>query len=230
MKKTHTLLQTQLDELLHTLHVRMEVEHFSNSSINCYLHSVKQLCLFTGSLPDQLTETDIYNYLLFIKSDKGLSRETIRNHLQGIRFMYKRIYKRFDIVQDIPYPKHTKKLPVILSSDELKLLFSATKCLKHQIMLKIAYGGGLRRNEICNLKLVDIDSKNNLLRIENSKGNKDRYTLLAPGFVPDLRNYCKGYQPKKYLFNGRIKGLPFSEGVFGGHLVMPSKNQVFKNK
>lgn len=79
------------------------------------------------------------------------------------------------------------------------------------MVLKIAYSGGLRRNEISRLKLVDIDSKNNLLRIENSKGNKDRYTLLAPSLIPGLRDYCKRYKPKKYLFNGRIKGFPYSE-------------------
>jgi site-specific recombinase XerD len=190
----------------------MEVEHFSNSSINSYLHSVNQLCLFSGKMPESLIESDIYNYLHHLKNQKQLSRETIRNHLQGIRFMYKRIYKRLDIVQDIPYPKHTKKLPVILSGKELRVLFNSTHSYKHQIMLKIAYGGGLRRHEICNLKLVDIDSKNNLLRIENSKGNKDRYTLLAPSLVPKLREYCKRYKPEKYLFNGRVKGFPFSEG------------------
>lgn len=125
--------------------------------------------------------------------------------------MYKRIYKRTDIIQDIPYPKHTSKLPVILSGKEILMLFNSAKSLKHQMVLKIAYSGGLRRNEISRLKLVDIDSKNNLLRIENSKGNKDRYTLLAPSLISGLRDYCKRYKPKKYLFNGRIKGFPYSE-------------------
>ncbi len=189
----------------------MEVEHFSNSSINCYLNSIKQLCVFNGKLPDQQDESDIYNYLAHLKNDKSLSRETIRNHLQGIRFVFRKIYKRIDIIQDIPYPKQTKRLPIILSSDEVKLLFQSAQSIKHRLILKVAYSGGLRRNEISRLKLVDIDSKNNLLRIENSKGNKDRYTILAKSLVPELRIYYKQYQPKKYLFNGRIKGFPYSE-------------------
>ncbi len=189
----------------------MEVEHFSNSSINCYLYAIKQLCLHSGSLPDKMGEEDIYNYLLYLKSEKQLSRETIRNHLQGIRYVYRRVYKRIDIIQDVPYPKKTKKLPVILASGELRLLFNAAKSLKHRMVLKIAYSGGLRRNEISRLKLVDIDTKNNLVRIENSKGNKDRYTLLAKTLVPELRAYYKMYKPEKYLFNGRIKGFPYSE-------------------
>jgi site-specific recombinase XerD len=189
----------------------MEVEHFSNSSISCYLHAVKLLCLFCGRLPDQLKEEDIYAYLSYLKSEKRLSRETIRNHLQGIRYVYRSIYKRIDLIRDVPYPKKTKRLPVILSSKELSLLFHSAKSLKHQMVLKIAYSGGLRRNEISRLKLVDIDTKNYLIRIENSKGNKDRYTLLAKNLVPELREYYRRYKPVKYLFNGRIKGFPYSE-------------------
>jgi site-specific recombinase XerD len=200
-----------MDKLLYDVHVRMEVEHFSDSSVNCYLHAIKQLCLFTGKLPDQMVEEDIYTYLLHLKNDKHLSRESIRNHLQGIRFVFRKLYKRIDIIQDIPYPKHTKKLPVILSSKELKLLFSSAHSLKHRMVLKIAYSGGLRRNEISRLKLVDIDTKNFLVRIENSKGNKDRYTLLAKSLIPELREYCRKYKPQKYLFNGKYKCFPYSE-------------------
>ncbi len=189
----------------------MEVEHFSNSSINCYLHAIKKLCQFSGCLPDSMGEEDIFNYLAHLKNECKLSRETIRNQLQGIRFVYRKVYKRIDIIQDVPYPKKTKKLPIILSGKELALLFASAKSLKHRMVLKIAYSGGLRRNEISKLKLVDIDTKNNLLRIENSKGNKDRYTLLAKSLIPELREYYTRYKPEKYLFNGRIKGFPYSE-------------------
>jgi len=158
-----------------------------------------------------MSEEDIYLYLAHLRNVRHLSRETIRNHLQGIRFVFRKLYKRIDIIGDVPYPKQTKRLPVILSGKELKLLFDSAYSLKHRMVLKIAYGGGLRRNEISRLKLVDIDSKNHLIRIENSKGNKDRYTLLAKSLVPELRDYYRRYKPQKYLFNGRIKGFPYSE-------------------
>ncbi len=158
-----------------------------------------------------MVEDDIYSYLLHLKTNKHLSRETIRNHLQGIRFVFRKLYKRIDIIQDIPYPKHTQKLPVILNSKELKLLFSSAHSFKHRMVLKIAYSGGLRRNEISRLKLVDIDYKNFLIRIENSKGNKDRYTLLAKNLIPELDQYLRKYKPQKYLFNGKYKGFPYSE-------------------
>ena len=189
----------------------MEVEHFSDSSVNCYLHAIKQLCQFSGHLPDNMNEEDIYLFLSHLKNERKLSRETIRNTLQGIRFVYRKIYKRIDIIQDVPYPKKTKRLPVILNSKELQLLFDSAKSLKHRMVLKIAYSGGLRRNEISRLKIVDIDTQNKFLRIENSKGNKDRYTLLAQNLIPELREYYSRYKPVKYLFNGRIKGFPYSE-------------------
>ncbi len=191
--------------------MRMEVEHFSQSSVNCYLNAIKRLCLHHQKLPDQICENDLYQFLASLKNEYKLSRETIRNYLQGIRFVYKSIYKRFDIIQDVPYPKKTKKLPVILNSKELVKLFDSATSLKHRMMLKIAYSGGLRRNEIANLKLTGLDTKNYLIRIENSKGNKDRYTLLSKKLVPELREYVIKYKPKTYLFNGRIKGFPYSE-------------------
>jgi len=194
-----------------SVHIRMEVEHFADSSINCYLNSIKQLCLFSGRLPNEIDENEIFNFLSYLKNEKSHSRETIRNYLQGLRFVYRSIYKRIDIIQDVPYPKQTKKLPIILNSKELVKLFAAAKSLKHQMVLKIAYSGGLRRNEISRLKLSDIDTKNYLLRIENSKGNKDRYTLLAKSLVPELYHYYNKYKPEKYLFNGRLKGFPYSE-------------------
>lgn len=189
----------------------MQVEHFSRSSINCYLHSIKSFCRYTNKLPDESGENDLYNFLSYLVNDKSLSRETIRNYLQGIRFVYRNIYKKIDLIQDVPYPRKTKKLPVILSSKELVRLFNSTTSLKHKMVLEIAYSGGLRRNEIRGLKLTDIDSKNFLIRIENSKGNKDRYTLLSRKILPALRKYCSIYKPEKYLFNGRVKGLPYSE-------------------
>jgi len=188
----------------------MEVEHFADSSTKNYLNSIKQLCLFTGKLPENLTENEIYDFLSYLVNDKGHSRETVRNYLQGLRFVYKRVYKRKDIIDDIPYPKKTKTLPQILTGKELIKLFNSATSLKQELVLKIAYCGGLRRNEISRLKLTDIDTKNLLLRIENSKGNKDRYTLLAKNLVPKLEQYYLQEKPAKFLFNGKYKGTPYS--------------------
>lgn len=192
----------------------MKVEHFSGSSIKSYLNSARQLCLFTCKLPHELQEQEILDFLSYLVSDRHCSRETVRNYLQGIRYMYRRVYRRADvveIVQDIPYPKKTRKLPLVLTGKELQKLFSSSVSLKAEMVLKIAYCGGLRRNEIANLKLTDIDPVNMLLRIENSKGARDRYTLFSQKLLEPLRAYYREYKPEYYLFNGRQKGTPYSE-------------------
>jgi integrase/recombinase XerD len=189
----------------------MEIEHFADSSLKSYLHSIKQLCLFTSRLPHELDEQDILDFLSHLITHHKSSRETVRNYLQGIRYVYKRVYKRTDVIQDVPYPKKTRKLPLILTGKELQKLFASAVSMKAEMVLKIAYCGGLRRNEIVNLKLTDIDSTNCLLRIENSKGSKDRYTLLSRKMLDSLRNYYLEYKPKVYLFNGRDAGSRYSE-------------------
>lgn len=196
---------------MHTLHVRMEVEHFSNSSIKNYLRSASLLCSFYGKLPDTLGEQDIYDFLLFLKNDRKLSRSTIRNYLQGLRFMYKSIYKRMDIIEDIPYPKATKHIPPIPTGREALQLFAAARSPKHKLLLKVIYSAGLRRSEIINLKIEDLDFKNHRIFIKDSKGNKDRFTILAKSLVPEIKQYILRYGPREYLFNGRVKGRPYSE-------------------
>jgi len=196
---------------LHALHVRMEVEHFSNSSIANYTRSVKELCGFTGKMPDELSESEIYEFLLYLKNERGLSRSTIRNYLQGLRFMYKRVYKRADIISDVPYPKATKYLPLIPTGRELLRLFNAAKSPKHRLLLKVIYSAGLRRSELINLKIEHLDFQNHRIYIKDSKGNKDRYTVLSRSIVPEIRRYLQQYQPREYLFNGKFKGKPYSE-------------------
>lgn len=192
----------------------MKVEHFADSSIKSYLNAARQLCLFTGRLPHELQEQDILDFLSHLVSHHNSSRETVRNYLQGIRYVYKRVYRRPDVVeviQDIPYPRKTHKLPLILTGRELQRLFAGAANLKAELVLKIAYCGGLRRSEIANLKLTDINPVNMLLRIENSKGSRDRYTLFSKKLLPLLRAYYRTYKPEYYLFNGREKGSAYSE-------------------
>ncbi len=198
---------------MHNLHVRMEVEHFSNSSIANYMRSTKLLCLFSGKLPDELSEMEIYEFLLYLKNELKLSRSTIRNYLQGLRFMYKSIYKRMDIIADVPYPKATKYLPLIPTGKELLQLFNTAKSPKHRLLLKVIYSAGLRKSEIINLKIEHLDFKNHRIYIKDSKGNKDRYTVLAQSIIPEIQQYLQQFQPKEYLFNGKFKGKPYSESA-----------------
>ncbi|MBS2100835.1 tyrosine-type recombinase/integrase [Carboxylicivirga linearis] len=159
MKKS-TSAPKSVKELLYCIHVRMEVEHFSHSTIANYFRSAKELCNYYGKLPDQLNEENLYQFLLYTKNERKLSRATIRIYLQGLRYMYKSIYKRIDIIKDIPFPKRTKFLPVVPSGKEVLALINGAQCLKHRMLIEVMNSAGLRRSELIRLHIDHIDFSN----------------------------------------------------------------------
>lgn len=110
----------------------------------------------------------------------------------------------------LPRAKERRKLPVVLSPEEVKAIFDVTHNLKHKAILMTIYSAGLRISEVCNLKISDIDSKSMQILIRQGKGNKDRYTILSKENLKILREYWKMYQPKEYLFLGRYRSTALS--------------------
>jgi len=106
----------------------------------------------------------------------------------------------------IERPRKETKLPKVLSKEDVLSMINCTRNLKHKCIISLLYSTGLRRGELLNLKLIDIDSKRMVIRVEGAKGNKDRFTLLSEDLLPDLRKYYKIYQPKKYLIEGQNGG------------------------
>lgn len=190
---------------------RMVINHFSERTIESYLRGARKLSGYYNIVPGEIDNEQILDFLVFLKEQKNHSRSSIRIYAAGIKYLYAHFYNRKDILEYIPYPKKARKLPVILSGKEVKKLFEVTTNIKHRVLLKLTYGSGLRRNEIRQLKVVDIDSKRMVLRIENSKGAKDRNSILPKSILPELRGYCRQHQPEKYLFYGRSKDKPISE-------------------
>jgi site-specific recombinase XerD len=123
--------------------------------------------------------------------------------VSGIKFLYNTTLNRHEVVEDIKYPKAKIKLPVVLDLSEVKALFSATDNIKHKAILMIIYSAGLRISEASRLKITDIDSKRMTVRVEQGKGGKDRYTILAESTLNHLRQYWRQYHPKEWLFEGQ---------------------------
>jgi site-specific recombinase XerD len=119
---------------------------------------------------------------------------------------------QIDLAMQIPYPKEKPSLPQVLSREELTRLFDACLNPKHRVMFRLLYSSGLRRGEILRLTTDDLITKDGKcqIRINCSKGNKDRYTVLSRKVLIELREYYLSYRPKKYLFNGRYKGTPMT--------------------
>jgi len=191
----------------------MVIHNFAQITVAGYLGAVRQLLRFTGKDPARMDREDIYGFLIYLREDRKLSRSSIRIAVGGIRYLYKHLFNQPEIIQEIPYPKKEKVLPVILTGQEVKALFEATSNLKHRSVLKLAYSAGLRRSEVRSLQLIDIDSKKMQLHIRQGKGRKDRMALLSNHLLQELKRYIEQYQPKTYLFNGRNKGEKISEGA-----------------
>lgn len=178
-----------------------------------YLGAVAGLAKYYGRRPDRITQQEVQNYLLYLIEERKLAWSSCNIVAQGLKFFYRVTLKRPEAQFAIPRARQPQKLPQILSREEIMALIENTADLKHRAILMTAYGAGLRLNEICHLKLTDIDSKRMTIRVEQGKGAKDRYTLLSPCLLAELRRYWQFYRPKVWLFTNRHGLEPISDGT-----------------
>lgn len=197
---------------------QMERANYSTSTINSYVYAVQCLALHYGACPSTLSDEQIGEYLNSLWERK-YSWSTINAYYSGIKWLYEQVLDRPWNQRLLPRPRREKRLPQILSQEEVKRLLEATKNLKHKTALMVMYSAGLRIGEVVRLRVGDIDSDRMLIRIEQAKGKKDRYTLLSPIALQMLRQYWKRYRPAKWLFEGMDRS---------NHWSIRSLQQVFK--
>jgi site-specific recombinase XerD len=192
----------------HQMLMEMELRNFSPRTIEAY---VWHLCAFAkmfGKPLDKLGENEIRQYLHHLKTVKKVSSSNINVGYCALRFFYEKVLRRVWNTERLPRPKIEKRLPVVLSREEVQTILDAVANLKHQTMLMTTYAAGLRVSETVHLKLADIDSKRMMIRVEQGKGKKDRYTLLSPTLLEKLRVYYQAYRPALWLFPGSRPGQP----------------------
>ena len=165
-----------------------------------YLGAVAAMAKFYRRSPDQITEAEVQRYLLHLIEERKLAWSSCNIAVSGLKFLYHTTLKRSQAQFDIPRARAPQKLPQILSREEIAQLIELTPNPKHGVILMIAYGAGLRVSELCQLKLGDIDSSRMSIRVEQGKGAKDRYTLLSPRLLLELRRYWVMYRPHQWLF------------------------------
>jgi len=165
-----------------------------------YVESVAKLAKYYGRGPDRISEAEVQRYLLHLLEERKLAHSSCNVMASALEFFYRVTLKRRETEFCLPRPKLPARLPQILSREEVALLIEKTANLKHRALLMATYGGGLRLLEVCHLKLADIDSERMTLRVEQGKGAKDRYTLLSPRLLAELRRYWCVYRPKLWLF------------------------------
>lgn len=192
-----------MSELRERLKMDMELRGYSPGSIKTYTNHVSNFAKFYNKSPEFLGEKEIRDYLHYCITKRKLSECTVNYINSSLKFFYTKTLNRYWNTDKIARLKEPKKLPSVLSAEEVKSIFDVTENLKHKAILMTIYSAGLRVSEVCNLKIKDIDSKNMQILIRQGKGKKDRYSLLSKLNLEILRDYWKRYHPTEYLFSGK---------------------------
>jgi site-specific recombinase XerD len=194
----------------------MELRRLAAGTQRMYLHAVVDLTKHFGRSPDKITATEIQDYLLHLMKVRKLKWETINVVVAGLKFFFITTLGRPPIDLSIPARRTPTELPEILNVSELERLFDSPSNPKHRALLMTTYAGGLRVSEVVRLKVTDIDSGRMMIRVEQGKGSKDRYTILSQRLLKELRAYWKMYRPTVWLFptrNPNRLGQPMATGA-----------------
>lgn len=193
----------------------LKLYRYAPKTQKAYIDAVYGLARYHIKSPDELTNDEIQDYLLYLIEGKKLAWSSCNVVFSALNSFYTNILKWDETRFTIPRRPREKKIPMILSIEEVNRLIDTPSNLKHKAILKTVYSAGLRVSEVINLKPVHIESDPSrmMIRIDQGKGRKDRYTVLAEELLPVLREYWKQCRPKEWLFPGRDQAEPITQGT-----------------
>jgi site-specific recombinase XerD len=196
----------------------MQVRNLAVGTQTVYLHHVSQFARHFGKSPAALGREEIRSFQLYLTQEKKLDPSTITIAVSALRFLYKVTLRRqWNLDDIIPAPKKPQKLPVILSPEEVLAFLARVPQVKHRTILTSCYAAGLRVSEVTRLLISDIDSQRMVIRIQQGKGQKDRYVMLSPKLLEILRAWWRVRKPQHWLFP--------SSG-FAGHITIGAVEQA----
>jgi len=194
------------------LEQEMRIRNFSKKTIASYLYYIKELQRFANYKQfREINRQDIKNYLDFLFS-QGKSEATVNVAINSLKFYFDKILNRKFFVSDIGIkrPKKAKKLPVVLSKQEIVKMIDVSGNIKHKLMIQILYSSGLRVSELINLEINDIDFHRRTIKVKQGKGKKDRITITSRDVLKNIDKYIKEFRPLRYLFEGYEPGKKIS--------------------
>ena len=180
----------------------LQRRNYSQTTVKDYLKVVEAFAKYFHRSPDQLGPEQIRAYQAYLFTERKLSARTVGHYTAALRFFFCKTLKRAYPVEEVPYPKAPRRLPTILTQDEAIRLIDAASNLFHRAMLMTVYSTGMRRAEMCQLKVEDIDSDRMLIHIRHGKGRRDRDVPLSPKLLETLREYWRWMKPETFLFPG----------------------------
>jgi len=185
----------------------MQVRNLSPLTQTCYVQQVSLFARHFSKSPEVLGPEEIRSYQVYLTNQKKLAPGSILIAVAALRFLYKiTLHKDWSVEDVIPTPKKPQKLPIVLSPEEVRHFLSCVANPKHRTILTICYAAGLRISEAVRLKPTEIDSQRMVIRVDQGKGQKDRYVMLSPRLLEILREWWRIEKPKTWLFPGDIPG------------------------
>lgn len=189
----------------------LQLRRYAPNTQKTYLEAVVGLTKHFGIAPDRLTAVQVQDYVLHLMNVRHLQWNSVNTIVSGLTFFYTQTLRRPDVALALPCRRNPRPLPEIFSAAELEVLFAAATKQQHRALLMTTYAGGFRVSEVVRLRPADIDSQRMMIRIVRGKRAKDRYTLLSPRLLEELRAYWKAYRPRTWLFPARNPERPFND-------------------
>ena len=199
-----------MGKLRDQMEMDMRLRRFSPKTITCYLACMKGVAKHFRKSPAELGDEEIRAYLHYLMEERKASQSVLVQTYSALKFFFENTLQKQWNAFRIPRCKQRRKLPGVLTREEVESILSATKNLKHRAILMTIYSAGLRIGEVTRLKVSDIESGRMMIRVNEGKGLKDRYTLLGERNLEMLRRYWKAYRPLEWLFPGRNASDPVS--------------------
>jgi len=182
----------------------LERRNYSDKTIRYYVRLVERFAQHFGKSPDKLGLEHVRSYQAYLLKQRRLSPGSVEIHVAALRFFFVHTLGRRGFYQFLPYPRVQRKLPNILSREEVTRLINASSSLFERTLLMVLYGTGMRRAEIVRLKVTDIDSQRMILHVVDGKGHRDRDLPLTPALLETLRAYWCWLKPRTYMFPSRM--------------------------
>jgi len=193
----------------------LQVRNLARNTQTSYLQQVSLFARHFNKSPELLGPEDIRTYQVYLTNEKKLAPGSIIIAVSALRFLYKvSLHKNWSFQDLIPAPKQPQKLPVVLSPEEVLQFLGCLGNTKHRAILTTCYAAGLRISEAVHLRPTDIDRQRMVIRVEQGKGQKDRYVMLSPKLLETLRTYWRAVRPQGgWLFEGDVSGKPITRNA-----------------